>query len=130
MNDKEKQALQIATCCRWFDRRLIQHLIAQQTELNWENEQNCCDWLIQREFVEPIQRFYRLDDVARDVFRESFWQESVEQFSQIHKILADYFTAQADQVIASESHVSEKYASGEWCRYKAETLYHSCFTAN
>ena len=130
LNDKEKQALQIAACCRWFDRRLIQHLIAQQTELNWENEQNCYDWLIQREFVEPIQRFYRLDDVARDVFRESFWQESVEQFSQIHKILADYFTAQADQVIAPESHVSEKYASGEWCRYKAETLYHSCFTTN
>ncbi|OYQ67637.1 hypothetical protein B9G53_00845 [Pseudanabaena sp. SR411] len=116
LNDKEKQALQIAACCRWFDRRLIQHLLAQQSELNWGNGQSCYDWLIQREFVEPIQRFYRLDDVARDVFRESLWQESTEQFAQIHKILADYFNTQADRVIAPESHVSEKYASGEWCR--------------
>ena len=130
LNDKEKQALQIAACCRWFDRRLIQHLLAQQLELNWENGQSCYDWLIQREFVEPIQRFSRLDDVARDVFRESLWQESIEQFAQIHKILADYFNAQADQVIAPESHVSEKYASGDWCFYKSEALYYTCFIEN
>ena len=130
LNDKEKQALQIAACCRWFDRRLIQHLLAQQLELNWENGQSCYDWLIQREFVEPIQRFSRLDDVARDVFRESLWQESIEQFAQIHKILADYFNAQADRAIAPDSHVSEKYCSGEWCRYKAEELYHICFADN
>jgi tetratricopeptide (TPR) repeat protein len=130
LNDQEKQALQIAACCRWFDRRLIQHLLAQQSELNWENGQNCYDWLIQREFVEPIQRFYRLDDVARDVFRESLWQESIEQFAQIHKILVDYFNAQGDRVIAPESHVSEKYTSSEWCRYKAEALYYICFADN
>ena len=130
LNDKEKQALQIAACCRWFDRRLIQHLLAQQSEWNWENGQNCYDWLIQREFVEPIQRFYRLDDVARDVFRESLWQESSEQFAQIHQILADYFNAQADRVTAPESHISEKYASSEWCGYKSEVLYHICFTDN
>ena len=130
LNDQEKQALKITACCRWFDRRLIQHLLTQQSELNRENGQNCYDWLIQREFVEPIQRFYRLDDVARHVFRESLWQESLEQFTQIHKILADYFNAQANRVIAPESHVSEKYASDEWCRYKAEALYHICFVGN
>ncbi|WP_225902937.1 tetratricopeptide repeat protein [Pseudanabaena yagii] len=130
LNDKEKQALQIAACCRWFERRLIQHLLEQQSELNWENGQSCYDWLIQREFVEPIQRFYRLDDVARDVFRESLWQESIEQFAQTHKIIADYYNVQGDRVIAPESHVSEKYASAEWCRYKAEALYHICFAAN
>ena len=130
LTDTEKQILQLAACCRMFDRRLIQHLLDRQTDLKWENPQNFYEWLTQREFVEPSQRFYRLDDVARDVFRESLWQESIEHFQQTHKIISDYLTSQADRTVDPEKHISEKYASTEWCRYKAEALYYDCFAAN
>lgn len=130
LDDKKRQALQFAACSRWFDRCLIQHLLDQQSDLIWESEQNCYDWLLERECVEPIKRFYHLDDVARDIFRDSLYKNFPEQFSQIHKILADYFISQADHVIATESHISEKYASDEWCRNKSEALYHICFTTN
>ncbi|WP_055077347.1 tetratricopeptide repeat protein [Pseudanabaena sp. 'Roaring Creek'] len=128
LNDREKQALQIAACCRWFDRRLIQHLLAQQSELNWENGQNCYDWLIDRkDFVESLQSCYRLDDVARDVFREDLFKESRDKFYKIHQNIAQYFSEEAEKAVSTSEHITEKYNSLEWRNHKKEYLYHISF---
>ncbi|NER21505.1 MAG: tetratricopeptide repeat protein [Symploca sp. SIO1C2] len=94
LNSTQKQLLQLAACCRWFDKALIQQLLNAQNldfDSTADDTDNGFDWLTKQDFVELVQHCYRLDDVARDVFRLSLWQEDRERFYQIHGLLADYF---------------------------------------
>ena len=78
LNKEQKKVIQLAACCRWFNKSLIKHLVTSQ-ELDFTNtvdtELNCFEWLEKLDFVEFSQNTHRLDDVARDVFRLSLWQE-------------------------------------------------------
>ncbi|MCA1993071.1 MAG: hypothetical protein LDL41_13695, partial [Coleofasciculus sp. S288] len=65
LNPTQKQVLQLAACCRWFDKGLIRHLMKAQT-LNFDtaadDRLNCFEWLTQRDFAEFAQHRYRLID--------------------------------------------------------------------
>ncbi len=131
LNSTQKQVLQLAACCRWFDKALIRQLLnSQNLDFNSaaDEKDNCFDWLTKRDFVEFAQHRYRLDDVARDVFRLSLWQEDKELFYQIHGLLADYFEELANREVPSDSSPPGKYNHPDWRSNIAEFLYHALFT--
>ncbi len=130
LNPTQKLVLQLAACCRWFDKGLIRHVMQNQGldfDTVADGNHNCFEWLKQREFVEFAQHRYRLDDVARDVFRLSLWQDDREQFYQVHGLLADYFKQQADREVPPDSPPPQQYNNEDWCCWMAEFLYHSVF---
>jgi tetratricopeptide (TPR) repeat protein len=125
---KQKEIVKLAACCRWFDRSLIEHLLKQQAiDVQAADATGYFDWLRQCDFVEYAQGRYRLDDVARDVFRLSLWLENKEQFRQIHERLASYFEQKANQEVPPDSPAPEQYENPDWCQYTAEFLYHALF---
>ncbi len=130
LNPKQKQIVQLAACCRWFDRSLIQHLMTKQKidfQMAADATLDCFDWLKQRDFVEFVQSRYRLDDVARDVFRRSLWDDDKNQFRRTHELLANYFEQQANQEVSPDSPAPAKYENPDWRQYTAEFLYHALF---
>jgi tetratricopeptide (TPR) repeat protein len=131
LNPRQKQVLQLAACCRSFDKALIRHLMNSQNldfEIAANDTLNCFEWLRQRDFVEFAQHRYFLDDVAREVFRLSLWQEDKEQFYQIHELLADYFEERANQEVPIDSPPSAQYENLNWCEHITEFLYHALFS--
>ncbi|MEA5580010.1 tetratricopeptide repeat protein [Nodularia harveyana UHCC-0300] len=130
LNTKQKQIVQLAACCRWFDRPLIQYLM-QRERINFEtgasNNLNCFDWLNQCDFVEFVEGCYRLDDVARDVFRMSLYHEGRSQFRETHELLAKYFEQLANKEVSPDSSPPAKYENADWREYTAESLYHALF---
>lgn len=130
LSTKQKQIVQLAACCRWFDRSLIEYLMHKQG-IDFETgacaTSNCFDWLTKCDFVEFVQGQYRLDDVARDIFRLSFYQDDKMQFRATHELLAIYFEQLANQEVAVDSHELEKYENADWRQYTAEFLYHALF---
>jgi hypothetical protein len=71
-NRQQEQIIQLAACCRRFDRVLIEDLITSPSfkiANAVEPQIDYFEWLQQLDFVEFVQHSYRLDDVARDVFR-------------------------------------------------------------
>ncbi|MEO1211184.1 MAG: tetratricopeptide repeat protein [Cyanobacteria bacterium J06638_20] len=133
---KAKALTQIAACCRWFDPSLIEWL-TQQLKIVPPTLRNrtsaspspCFNWLREQTFVEPIASGrLRLDDVARDMFRASLWQENQPIFAHTHDLLARYFKAKSDQAMSSaNTPTSENYENSDWRALRSEYLYHLLF---
>ncbi|MEL6581075.1 MAG: tetratricopeptide repeat protein, partial [Cyanobacteria bacterium J06621_12] len=131
LNPTQKKIIQLAACCRYFNKSLIQHLVTSQ-QLDFavaaDPELNCFEWLIKLDFVEFAQNTYRLDDVARDVFRLSLWQANEgEEFRQINDAIANYYGDRATREIASNTSPPRIYENQEWQQYTAESLYHCLY---
>lgn len=130
LSTKQKQIVQLAACCRWFNRSLIEYLM-QKKGIDFETgacaTNNCFDWLTKCEFVEFVQGRYRLDDVARDIFRLSFCQDDKTRFRETHELLANYFEQWANQEVAPDSPEPEKYENTDWRQCTAEFIYHALF---
>ena len=128
LNATQTQVVQLAACCRWFDGRVIRHL-TEQRGLDFatavDEERNCFGWLTQLSFAEPVGQRWRLDDVARDVFRQSLERADREA---IHGSLAAYCLAQSDQEVPPEGTYTDKYENPDWRGWRAEYLYHLLFT--
>ncbi|PZU97024.1 MAG: hypothetical protein DCF32_20930 [Leptolyngbya sp.] len=131
-----EQLARLAACCRWFDGQMIE-LLAQQFQLVPPLPQGgvvqprggCLAWLREQTFVEPLAGGrWRLDDVARDVFRMALWQADPSQFQRTHDLLARYFKTKSSQVVATQTPTSEKYENPDWREPRAEYLYHLTFT--
>ena len=121
---------------RLFDALLLESL-AQQIQISvpasrarsTQSQATCFAWLKEQTFVEPISSGrLRVDDVARDVFRASLWQENQPTFEHTHDVLARYFKAKSDQVVSTSTPTSEKYDNPDWREPCAEYLYHLSFT--
>lgn len=133
LNSNQRKVVQLAACCRWFDRIVLQHLIHKQTRsLDFrtavDEKLNCFEWLIQRDFVKIVQFRYCLDDVARDVFRLSLRQEDPDFFHQTHTLLADYFEQRASQLVSPNSSLEEQLENTDWRAYTVEMVYHQFFS--
>ncbi|MEA5535128.1 tetratricopeptide repeat protein [Crocosphaera sp. XPORK-15E] len=131
LNKTQQQVIQLAACCRRFNQPIIEALISQQDGLYFktavDEQLNCFEWLTQRDFVEYINGVYRLDDVARDVFRKEFWRQDEQQFRETHQSLADYFKAQRNEKIFPDSSPAEQYNNSDWGRDTIDFLYHSLY---
>ncbi|NER21674.1 MAG: tetratricopeptide repeat protein [Symploca sp. SIO1C2] len=130
IDTQQQKILQVVACCRWFDQGMLQYLLgkdglglqedAQQIEVYFE-------WLKNSDFVEFSKGQYRLDDVARDVFRQSCFQDSRSRFYQTNVSLANYFQQQADELFPPPSRLPDPYEDEEWRKLIAEYLYYSLF---
>jgi len=131
LSSTQKQVVQFAACYRWFDRKLIQHLM-EQKGLDFataaDEKMNCFGWLVEQTFVELVQGCYRLDDVARDIFRQSLYQDDRDLFCLTHKILANHFKVRSEQEITASNSYSAKYENPEWRSFRAEYIYHLAFS--
>ncbi len=128
LNETQTLLVQLAACCRWFDSKLIRYL-TEQHDLDFataaDDKQNCFGWLTQLSFVEPAGPHWRLDDVARDIFRQSLAPEDRDK---IHHQLTQYFEVLSDQEVTSDTPTSEKYQNPDWLNLRADYLYHLLFT--
>ena len=131
-----KQLAQLAACCRWFDGPMIESL-AQQFQLVpplpqaglAPGQAGCLTWLKEQTFVEPLSSGrWRLDDVARDVFRLALGQEDQPRFKRTHDLLARYFKTKSSQAVAAQTPTTEKYENPDWREPRGEYLYHLSFT--
>ncbi|MCY7332124.1 MAG: tetratricopeptide repeat protein, partial [Pseudanabaena sp. CAN_BIN31] len=133
LTEQQKSLLQLAACCRWFDKPLLQSLVASQDldfVIGVDPSLNCFEWLKGYdlvEFVENSNYRYCLKDIARDVIRQSLHGNSSNEFRNIHSQLQKYFEELANQEVPLDLYESEKYENEIWCRYTAEAIYHAFF---
>jgi len=92
-----------------------------------DNAEGYFEWLKDLDFVEFTKGYYRLDDVARDVFRQSYFQENQTLFRKTHALLANYFQQQADELVTPEMFLPDPYEDEEWRELMAEFLYYNLF---
>jgi len=127
---RNRKVLYVVACCRWFDLAMIQYLL-RSVELGLQqdadNAEGYFEWLKDLDFVEFTKGHYRLDDVARDVFRQSYFQEDQTQFRKTHALLANYFQQQADELVTPEMFLPAQYEDEEWRELMAEFLYYNLF---
>ncbi|MBE9069262.1 tetratricopeptide repeat protein [Leptolyngbya cf. ectocarpi LEGE 11479] len=127
----ETQLVQIVACCRRFDGDLIKHLTrCADLEIPLqptETAKGRFRWLLDLPFTQRTETEHRFDDVARDVLRQVFYEESQQQFRSTHQALADHYVALADEGFWEDAHISEQYDSEDWRSYQAEALYHQLF---
>jgi tetratricopeptide (TPR) repeat protein len=130
IDSQQRKVLQVVACCRWFDLAMIRYLLGSNDlglQQDADNVENYFEWLKRSDFVEFTKGHYCLDDVARDVFRQSYFQDEQNQFRKTHVLLADYFKQQADAAVDPRSPLPEPYEDEEWRELIAEFLYYSLF---
>ncbi|MEM1310007.1 MAG: tetratricopeptide repeat protein [Cyanobacteria bacterium P01_H01_bin.153] len=127
----ETHLVQIVACCRRFDGDLIKHLTrCEALEIPLQEKETAKGrfrWLLDLPFTQRTENEHRFDDVARDVLRQAFYEESQQQFRATHQALADHYAALADEEVWEDAHISEQYDSDDWRSYQAEVLYHQLF---
>ncbi|MBL1174140.1 tetratricopeptide repeat protein [Pantanalinema sp. GBBB05] len=127
---RQRKILQVVACCRWFDLAMIRYLlrsVSSELQQDIDQAESYFEWLKQSDFVEFSKGRYRLDDVARDVFRQSYFHEDQNQFRQTNVLLADYFKHQADELFEPQSLLPDPYEDEEWRKPMAESLYYGLF---
>jgi len=127
---RHRKVLYVVACCRWFDRAMIRYLLGSVElglQQDADNAEGYFEWLKGSDFVEFTKGRHRLDDVARDVFRQSYFQEDQTQFRKTHALLADYFQQQADELVTPEMFLPEQYEDEEWRELMTEFLYYNLF---
>jgi len=127
---RHRKVLYVVACCRWFDRAMIRYLLGSVElglQQDADNAEGYFEWLKDSEFVEFTKGHYRLDDVARDVFRQSYFQEDQTLFRKTHALLANYFQQQADELVTPEMFLPEQYEDEGWRELMAEFLYYNLF---
>ncbi|HSF73920.1 MAG TPA: tetratricopeptide repeat protein [Microcoleus sp.] len=130
IDPRHRKVLYVVACCRWFDRAMIRYLLGSvdlDLQQDADNAEGYFEWLKDLDFVEFTKGHYRLDDVARDVFRQSYFQEDQTQFRKTHALLANYFQKQADQLVTPEMFLPEQYEDEGWRELMAEFLYYNLF---
>ncbi len=121
----KSQVSRIVACCRSFDAGLVKYLLDKLELPPLIDGLNCYEWLKEQHFFK--QGAARLDDVARDVFRRSLWQEDSESFMKVYHYLAEYFKAKSDRYASPESSYVDKYENDDWLIARSEYLYHRMF---
>jgi tetratricopeptide (TPR) repeat protein len=130
IDTRHRKVLYVVACCRWFDQAMIQYLLGRVDlglQQDADNAEDDFEWLKDSYFVEFTKGHYRLDDVARDVFRQSYFLEKPNQFRKTHALLADYFQQQADELVTPEMFLPDQYEDEEWRELIAEFLYYNLF---
>jgi tetratricopeptide (TPR) repeat protein len=127
---QQRKILQVVACCRWFDLAMIRYLLSSidlGLQQNTNNAEVYFEWLKQSDFVEFTNHRYGLDDVARNVFRQSYFQDDQTQFRKTNALIAEYFKQQADKVVDPQSLLPDPYRDDEWRGLIAEFLYYGLF---
>ncbi|NEQ65096.1 MAG: tetratricopeptide repeat protein [Symploca sp. SIO2D2] len=128
---QQRKILLVVACCRWFNAEILRYLLENDSFLGSQEDAERVEvyfeWLENSDFVELSQDCYRLEDVARDVFRQSYVKDYRNQFRHTNALLADYFKQQADDLFAPQTLLPDPYEDEEWREHIAEFLYYSLF---
>ncbi|WP_068816314.1 tetratricopeptide repeat protein [Phormidesmis priestleyi] len=130
IDSQQRKILQVVACCRWFDLAMMRYLLGRNglnLQQDADSAESYFEWLKRSDFVEFSKGHYRLDDVARDVFRQSYFQDGQNQFRKTHSLLADYFKQQANELFEPSSLLPDPYEDEEWRKLIAESVYYSLF---
>jgi tetratricopeptide (TPR) repeat protein len=130
LDSTKKKIIQIISCCRWFDLSIIRYLLENDVfglEQDTNNAEEYFEWLKQSDFVGFTKDCYYLDDIARDVFRQAYFQEDRTQFRKTNNLLAQYFKQAADEIIDSQVLLPDPYEELDWRNSIIEFLYYSLF---
>jgi tetratricopeptide (TPR) repeat protein len=124
-SDEQKRLVQIASCCRGFNKEILNTVwqSLEQTPVSAELH----DWLERLSFIYKQSGLWRFDDVSRDVFRKVLFDDHRQLFEQVNQLLADYFYGQSNSYIATDAPIPEKYGNRDWLRERSSYLYHSFF---
>jgi tetratricopeptide (TPR) repeat protein len=133
LTENQKSLLQLAACCRWVDKPLLQSLVACR-DLDFvtgvDESLDCFEWLKGYDLVEFVDKSnyrYCLKDIARDVIRQSLCGKESTKFRELHSQLQKYFEGLANKEVLPDLYESEKYENEDWCEYTAEAIYHAFF---
>ena len=130
LDPQRRKILQVVACCRWFDSALIRHLLKQEgldLSVNTDEAEKYFGWIKSLDFVEFTKDHHRLDDVARDVFRKSYFYDDQNQFRKTNEILADYFYQKANECVDPQDLLPDCYEDEDWQRPMSESLYYGLF---
>jgi tetratricopeptide (TPR) repeat protein len=123
---EQRELVKIAVCCRGFNAEILQELYQALEKEPISTELR--DWLLGRSYVSKRSGVWRFDDVSRDVFRKTLWDENRSLFEQVNRLLADYYSKQSDSYVSTDSPITLKYRNEDWLRERSSLLYHSLFT--
>ena len=127
LNETEKKVVTLAAYCRWFDEQLIEYLLGKNSITKPpQNHSSWFEWLIELDFIIENEH-YSLDDVARDIIRQTEHKNKEKGFQALHQQLADYFQERADVEVEDEESLEEQYDYPEWCEFTIESIYHSLY---
>jgi tetratricopeptide (TPR) repeat protein len=127
LDANQRQVVELASYCRWFNRPMIQHLVKEGLTPQSQSEGfDWFGWLIERDFV-ISEETYRIHDVARDIIRAAQHREDEQGFRSVHDRLAHYFQGLADQEVSPDQAAPAKYENSDWQRYSTEVAYHKLF---
>jgi len=124
LSDGQRRLIELMACGRSFDRSTVKRLMG------------CCDleglperdlafgWLRNLSFVESVGQGYRLDDVARDVFRLGLFSADGAEFRRLNRLWAEDCLAQSEEIVEPEEPLSEQYGHPEWRKMRGNYLYH------
>lgn len=122
LNDSHRIEIQQISCCQWLDKRLVEEIFKDELHDDFDWYQ----WLKQFNFILLDNDKYRFDNLVRQVFRRSLFQENREKFYRSHAQLAEYFKNQASTICGNKP-TFLKYDDPEWCEQIGNFLYYSCF---
>ena len=130
LDANQQKILQVVSCCRGFDLSMIRYLLGSDElglQRDTDNAERYFEWLKLSDFIEFTKGHFCLDDVARDVFRQSYFQTDQDQFRKTNALLANYFKLKADELFAPQSVLPDPYEDEEWRELISEFLYYGLF---
>ncbi len=133
LDRNQQRLIEIAACFRRFKKKNLDQVLAVLKDDHGvevgaaTGDLGAFKWLTDRkkmQFVEKREGHYRLDDVARDVFRLSLFEEDEELFRAVQGVIAADYLSQSQDVESEDSSYRERYENVEWRGPRAAYLYH------
>ena len=72
---------------------------------------------------------YRLDDVARDVFRLGLFSADEAEFRRLNRLWAEDCLGQSEEIVEMDEPLSEQYGHPDWRAMRGNYLYHLALSA-
>jgi tetratricopeptide (TPR) repeat protein len=133
LSREQQRLIEIAACFRQFKKKNLERVLKQLTESQGVDFAAAAGglgafgWLTDREvmqFVEKRDGHYRLDDVARDVFRLSLFEEDEELFRVVQGVIAADYLEASNQEEPEDAGYRVRYENADWRGPRAAYLYH------
>jgi tetratricopeptide (TPR) repeat protein len=124
-SSEQRELVRIASCCRGFNTEILNELWQALGKESISSE--LYDWLKGLSFISKQSGIWRFDDVSRDIFRKTLFDDNPLLFEQVNRSLANYFGKQSNSYLTADLPITSKYQNEDWLREHSSFLYHSLF---
>jgi tetratricopeptide (TPR) repeat protein len=122
---EQQELVRIASCSRGFNTEILNELWQALGKEPISSELH--DWLKGLSFISKQSGTWRFDDVSRDIFRKTLFDDNPLLFEQVNRSLSTYFGQQSDSYVAADEKNTSKYQNEDWLKERSSFLYHSLF---